>query len=388
VTAEHRIYLDGNSLGPPAPGTAAALAATVEQWERSLIGAWNEGWWELPVAVGERIAPLLGAAPGQVVVGDSTTVLWFKAVAAALRLRPDRTTIVTHAGGFPTDRHVIDALGAPVAAVGPDELAGALGPDTAVLAVTHVDYRTGRRLDMAALTAAAHAVGAVAVWDLSHSVGAMDLHLDKTGVDLAVGCTYKYLNGGPGSPAFAYVAERHLAELDQPVPGWVGHADPFSMAEAHEPAPGIRRMLSGTPSVLALVAMEHALRRFDGVDLAALRARSLELTDRFLAGAQALGLPTITPLEHDRRGSQVSLRHEQAWALTQALIAVGVVGDHRPPTSCASASRRSTPPTTTSTRPSPGLATWCARRLGAPGSTRPGPSSSERYEVMPRRSRP
>jgi kynureninase len=331
VTAERRIYLDGNSLGPPAAGTAAALAAIVEHWERSLIGGWNEGWWDLPVTVGERIAPLLGAAPGQVVVGDSTTVLWFKAVGAALRLRPGRTTIVTQAGGFPTDRHAIDALGVPVVAVPPDDLAGALGDDTAVLAVTHVDYRTGRRLDLPALTAAAHAAGAVAVWDLSHSVGAMDLHLDADGVDLAVGCTYKYLNGGPGAPAFAYVAERHLDVLDQPLPGWVGHADPFAMSEVHEPAPGIRRMLSGTPPVLALAALDHALQRFDGIDLAALRARSLELTDRFLAGAQALGLPTVTPLEHDRRGSHVSLQHEHALALTQALGAAGVVGDHRPP---------------------------------------------------------
>ena len=192
-----RIYLDGNSLGPPTPGTADTLRSLVQQWDDELIGGWNAGWWDLPVTVGERIAPLIGVAPGQVVVGDSTTVMWFKAVGAALRLRPDRTTIVTQRGGFPTDRHAIDALGAAVVAVGPDELTDALGPDTAVLAVTHVDYRTGRRLDLAALTAAAHAAGAVAVWDLSHSTGAMDLHLDEAEVDLAVGCTYKYLNGGP-----------------------------------------------------------------------------------------------------------------------------------------------------------------------------------------------
>jgi len=331
VTAPRRIYLDGNSLGPPAPGTADALAAVVEHWERSLIGGWNEGWWDLPVTVGERIARLVGAAPGQVVVGDSTTVMWSKAVSAALRLRPDRTAIVTQAGGFPTDRHAIDALGAPVVAVGPAELHGALGPDTAVLAVTHVDYRTGRRLDIAQLTAAAHGAGAVAVWDLSHSTGAMDLHLDRHEVDLAVGCTYKYLNGGPGAPAFAYVAERHLPALDQPLPGWVGHADPFSMSEAHQPAPGIRRMLSGTPSVLALVALDHALDRFDGVDLTALRARSLDLTDRFIAGTDALGLEVVTPREHDHRGSQVSVRHEHAWEVVQALAEAGVVGDFRPP---------------------------------------------------------
>ena len=331
VTAPPRIYLDGNSLGPPTSGTADRLRSLVQQWDDELIGGWNAGWWDLPVTVGERIAPLIGVAPGQVVVGDSTTVMWFKAVGAALRLRPDRRTIVTQRGGFPTDRHAIDALGAAVVAVGPDELTDALGPDTAVLAVTHVDYRTGRRLDLAALTAAAHAAGAVAVWDLSHSTGAMDLHLDEAEVDLAVGCTYKYLNGGPGSPAFAYVAERHHGVLDQPLPGWVGHADPFSMSEVHEPADGIRRMLSGTPSVLALAALDHALGRFDGVDLVALRARSLALTDRCIERADALGLEVVTPREHDDRGSQVSIRHPEAWAVVQALIEVGVVGDHRPP---------------------------------------------------------
>jgi kynureninase len=326
-----RIYLDGNSLGPPAPGTADALRALVERWDDELVGGWNAGWWDLPVVVGDRIGPLVGAAPGQVVVGDSTTIMWFKAVGAALRLRPERTTVLTQAGGFPTDRHAIDALGATVVAVGPDDLADALGPDTAVLAVTHVDYRTGRRLDMPALTAAAHAAGAVAVWDLSHSTGAMDLHLDEAEVDLAVGCTYKYLNGGPGAPAFAYVAHRHQAGLDQPLPGWVGHADPFSMSEVHEPAAGVRRLLSGSPSVLALTALEHALGRFDGVDLIALRAHSLALTDRCFAAADAAGLDVVTPREPEARGAHVSLRHEHAWEVVQALIEAGVVGDFRPP---------------------------------------------------------
>jgi kynureninase len=332
VTEERRIYLDGNSLGPPAPGTAEVLAAFVrEEWDAQRIGGWNAGWWELPVRVGDRIGRLLGAAAGQVVVGDSTTVMWFKAVSAALRLRPDRRTIVTQAGGFPTDRHVLDALDAEVVAVGADDLAGALDGTTAVLAVTHVDYRTGRRLDLPALTAAAHDIGALAVWDLSHSVGAMDLDLDRHAVDLAAGCTYKYLNGGPGAPAFAYVAARHLPALDQPIPGWVGHAEPFSMSEVHEPAAGIRRMLSGTPSVLGLVALEQGLSGFDGVDLAELRARSLALTDRAIEHADALGLAVVTPRQHDQRGSQVSLRHDHAWEVMQALIAEGVVGDVRPP---------------------------------------------------------
>lgn len=336
MTEPQRIYLDANSLGPPSPATADALAAFVGQWGEDLIDGWNgvgdrPGWWDLAVTLGDRIAPLLGAAPGQVVVGDSTTVLWFKLVAAALRLRPERSTILTQQGGFPTDRHAIDALGAPVLAVGPDELMGALGPDTAVLAITHVDYRTGRRLDLAGLTAAAHAVGAIAVWDLSHSVGAMDLHLDDAEVDLAAGCTYKYLSGGPGSPAFAFVAARHVPVLEQPIPGWVGHADPFSMDERHAPDPGIRRVLSGTPPIVALVALEAALDRFEDVDLAALRAHSITLTERCIALADELGLEVVTPRDPEQRGSHIALRHPHAWAVVQAAIAVGVVGDFRPP---------------------------------------------------------
>jgi kynureninase len=184
---------------------------------------------------------------------------------------------------------------------------------------------------MAAVTAAAHAAGALILWDLSHSVGAMDLHLDAAEVDLAVGCTYKYLNGGPGSPAFAYVAARLLPNLWQPIPGWVGHADPFSMSEVHEPAAGVRRILSGTPPALALRALDIALDRFDGADLADLRARSLELTDRCIERADDLGLEVVTPRAHEERGSQVSLRHEHAWEVVQALLDVGVVGDARPP---------------------------------------------------------
>ena len=330
---DERIYLDGNSLGPPAPGTDDVIGAVVrDEWASDLIGAWNDrGWWELPIAVGDQAAPLLGAAPGQVVVGDSTTVSWFKAVGAALRLRPDRHRIVTQTGGFPTDRHVLDALDADVTGVEADELGAAIDDATAVVALSHVDYRTGRRLDLPVLTATAHEHGAIAVWDVCHSVGAMDLHLDDDGVDLAVGCTYKYLNGGPGSPALTYVAARHLPDIQQPIPGWVGHAEPFSMSEQHVPAAGVRRMLSGTPSVLALRALEHALRQFDGVDLAELRRTGTRLTDRAIQHADALGLEVITPRDPAKRGSQISLRHDHAWEVVQALIAVRVVGDHRPP---------------------------------------------------------
>ena len=338
------IYLDGNSLGPPMPGVLDRLRRFVDdEWGAELIGGWNTcHWWELPIAVGERVGPLIGAASGQVVIGDSTTVMLHKLVTAALRARPGRPTIVTHEANFPTDRHVIDAVaaqvGARVIAVPTGELPSVLGPDTAVLCATHVDYRSGARLDLGALTAAAHAVGALALWDLSHSVGAMDLHLDADGADMAVGCTYKYLNGGPGSPAFAYVAARHLAALNQPLHGWVGHAAPFSMDETYAPAPSMRRLLSGTPPVMALVALDAALDAFDGVDLMALRAHSVELTDRFITLVDERltghGFTVATPRSSDRRGSHVSLAHAHAYEVVQAAIAAGVVGDYREPGLC------------------------------------------------------
>lgn len=331
MTPARRIYLDGNSLGPPAEGTAGVLEQLVDEWERELIGGWNAGWWDLPVAVGERIAPIVGAGPGQVVVGDSTTVMWSKLAWTALALRPGRRRIVTQAGGFPTNRHVLDALDAEVVAVAHDEITAAVDDATALVALAHVDYRTGRRHDLSAATTAAHDAGAVSLWDLSHSVGAMDLHVDETEIDLAVGCTYKYLSGGPGSPAFAYVASRHLDVVEQPIPGWVGHADPFSMSEVHVPAPGIRRLLSGTPSVVALRVLDHALHRFEGVDLAELRRTSERLTQRAIERADDLGLEVVTPRDPRERGSQVSVRHEHAWEVMQALIESGVVGDVRPP---------------------------------------------------------
>ncbi len=339
-----RIYLDGNSLGPPQPGVGAALQRLVdEQWGADLIGGWNtHGWWDAPVVVGERIARLLGAAPGQVVVGDSTSVLWYKLLVAARRLRPDRARVVTESTNFPSDRHVLDAVaaqfGVEVVAGAADELAGLIDERTAMLAVTHVNYRTGARLDLAELTGIAHDRGAVAVWDLSHSVGAMELELDRAGADLAVGCTYKYLNGGPGAPAFAYVAARHLAVLDQPIPGWVGHAEPFSMDERYVPAGTIRRLLSGTPPVLSLAALDAALDAWEGVDPAALRETSLALTDRFISLADARladhGFEVVTPRDRARRGSQVSLAHDHAWEIIQALIEHGVVGDFRRPSIC------------------------------------------------------
>lgn len=339
-----RIYLDGNSLGPPSGDQAGRLADFVtSQWDADLIRGWtSQGWWEAPLRIGDRIGRLLGAAAGQVVVGDNTTIMLYKMIGAGLNLRSDRRSIVTHTANFPTDRHVIDsvarATGVGVRAVSSSDLIDAIDESAAVVVATHVDFRSAERFDMAEVTAAAHDAGAVVVWDLSHSVGAMDVHLDACDVDLAVGCTYKYLNGGPGSPAFAYVASRHLPLLDQPLPGWIGHADPFSMAEDHRPAADVRRVLSGTPPVLGLASLDIALDRFDEVDMTELRRASLALTDRFMDLADrrlaGYGFSVITPRDHERRGSHVSLSHPDAYAIVQALVAAGVVGDFREPSLC------------------------------------------------------
>lgn len=323
---------------------AARLAEFVtDQWSADLIRGWNEqGWWELPIRLGDRIGDLIGAGPGQIAVGDTTTIMLHKLVAGALALRPDRRTIVTHTGNFPTDRHVIDAIaaaaGATVIAVASGELIEAIDGDTAMVVATHVDFRSSFRLDMGSITAAAHGAGAVVVWDLCHTAGAMDCSVDADGVDLAVGCTYKYLNGGPGSPAFGYVAARHLAEFRNPLPGWIGHADPFSMDERYRPAADIRKLLSGTPPVIALTALAAALDAFEGVDMAELRRHSVALTDRFIAGADDRlaehGFRVATPRRSCVRGSHVSLAHDQAYAITQAAIAAGIVGDYRDPNLC------------------------------------------------------
>jgi kynureninase len=333
------VYLDGNSLGPPPRAVGPAVNALLAEWSRDLIAGWDDGWWDAPVTVGEKVAPLLGAAPGQVVVCDSTSVNFYKLLVAALQLRPSRTRLVTVEGNFPTDRYLITEIapqrGIDVDTVPASEIEAALGPETAVLTLTHVDYRTGQRHDLAGLTRAAHRAGAVVLWDLSHSVGAVPLALDEDDVDLAVGCSYKYLNGGPGAPAWCYVAARHQDGLHSPLTGWVGHEDPFAMAEHFRPARGVRRLLAGTPAVLSLRGLDAALDAFAGVTMGELREKSVALTDLFIAlvddRLRGLGFEVLTPREHDRRGSQVSLRHPAAAALVAELAACGVVGDHRPP---------------------------------------------------------
>jgi kynureninase len=333
------VYLDGNSLGPPPRAVRPAVTDLLSEWSGDLIAGWDHGWWDAPVAVGEKVAPLLGAAAGQVVVCDSTSVNFYKLLVAALRMRPDRHRIVTAEGNFPTDRYLVAEVaaqhGAAIDVVPADQLVAALGSDTAALTLTHVDYRTGARHDLAALTAAAHGAGAITVWDLSHSVGAFPLELDDDLVDFAVGCSYKYLNGGPGAPAWCYVAQRHQAGLRSPLTGWVGHDDPFAMFDEYRPATGVRRLLAGTPSPLALRALDAALDAFGGVSMADVRVKSLALSDLLIDLADErlvpLGFEVVTPRDHARRGSHVSLRHPDAARLVEELAACGVIGDHRPP---------------------------------------------------------
>jgi kynureninase len=334
------VYLDGNSLGALPRAVPERLARVVaEEWGQGLIGSWNTAdWINLPRRVAAKIAPLVGADASDVHVGDSTSVTLFKTMVAACRLRPGRSVIVLEPGTFPTDAHVASGvartLGVTLRWCDPADPAAALDEHVALLALTHVDFRTGAMFDMAALTAAAHEAGALVQWDLCHSTGAVPVDLTAADADLAVGCTYKYLNGGPGSPAFAWVAPRHQDALEQPIPGWMGHARPFDMSLEHEPAAGAARLASGTPPVLALSALDAALDVFAGVPAGTLRQQSLSLTDYFieLVDARLPGtFEVVTPREHARRGSQVSLRHPEAYGVVQALIARGVVGDFRTP---------------------------------------------------------
>jgi kynureninase len=335
------IYLDGNSLGAlPRAVKARVNDVVATQWGEGLIRSWNtHDWIDLPARVGERIAKLIGAAPGTVMVADSTSVNLFKALVAALRLRPDRKVILSERDNFPTDAYiaagVADLLGQghELRLVEPNEIAGALSDEVAVLMLTEVNYRTGARLDMAKLTAAAHAAGALTIWDLCHSAGAFPVDLSGANADFAVGCGYKYLNGGPGAPAFIYAAPLHLDGLRQPLTGWLGHAAPFTFAETYHPAEGIGAMRVGTPPVVSMSALDAALDVFDGVDLTALRAKADALFELFVGEVQRLApdLELATPTDPARRGTQVSLRHPEAYAAMQALIAAGVIGDFREP---------------------------------------------------------
>lgn len=335
------IYLDGNSLGAMPRAVPARMHKAIEQeWATGLIRSWNDAdWYPAPQRVGARIARLVGAEDNEVIVADSTSVNLFKLLVAALRMRPGRSLMLGERGNFPTDAYVAQGVaeitGTQFRAVEPEEVLAALNEDVAVLALTHVNYKSGQAYEMAAVTRRAHEVGALVIWDLAHTAGAMPCALNDCQVDFAVGCGYKYLNGGPGAPSFAFVARRHQEGLRQPLTGWHGHARPFAFTHGYEPAPGIDRMLVGTAPQLGLIALEAALTAFDGVDLQALRAKSVALTGLFIAlvdqelGAHGFGL--ATPRDPALRGSQVSLTHPEGYAIVQALIARGVIGDFRAP---------------------------------------------------------
>ncbi|MCW2496032.1 kynureninase [Jatrophihabitans sp.] len=332
-------YLDGNSLGALPAHVPARLKTVIEgEWGTDLVTSWNaNGWWELPVRVGDRIGALVGAAPGQVLCGDSTSVQLFQVLTALARLRPDRHTLITDGAGFPTDQYLADSvarlLGLTVVRVSPSDVESVLDDDVALVAFSAVDYRTGERWDAPAITEAVHAAGAVLTWDLAHAAGCMPFGLDEIGADAAVGCSYKYLNGGPGAPAWLYVAQRHQDALDLPLTGWQGHAEPFALEPSYRPAGGIERARVGTPPLLSMTALDAALDVFDDLDMNVVRAKSEALTQLVLdyAAAYLPGVTSATPADPRRRGSQVSLRLEHAYEVTQALIARGVIGDFRAP---------------------------------------------------------
>ena len=341
VLPDGTIYLDGNSLGALPKATSPHLFDVIErQWGEDLITSWNRhGWIEWPQRIAARLAPIVGAKPNELLIADSTTVCLFKLLGAAVAARPCRSTIVTEQGNFPTDVYAAEGLinlcpGLELKAVPAAELAGALDEDTAVLFLTHVDYRSGARHDMEALNAAAHAAGALTLWDLSHSAGAIQLDLNGSGSDLAVGCGYKYLNGGPGAPAFLFVAEQLQDSLQSPLSGWMGHASPFDFASSYSPAAGINRFLTGTPSILALAALEAGLSTFEGVSMAPIEAKAEAITAFFVdAVEQSCGdeLALASPRDPKARGSHVCFAHPQGYAVMQALIARGITGDFRPP---------------------------------------------------------
>ncbi|MFC9495639.1 kynureninase [Streptomyces sp. NPDC056982] len=336
------VYLDGNSLGAlPAHVPGRVEDVVRRQWGELRIRSWTEsGWWTAPERIGDRIAPLVGAAEGQIVVGDSTSVNVFKALVGAVRLAGEgRDEILVDATTFPTDGYIAESAarmtGCTLRPLTPAEVPGALGDRTAAVLLNHVDYRTGRLHDLPALTAAVRRAGAVSVWDLCHSAGALPVGLDEHGVDLAVGCTYKYLNGGPGSPAYLYVRSDLQSRFDSPLPGWNSHAEPFGMRPSYEAGDGAVRGRVGTPDILSMLALEAALDVWDGVPVDAVRAKSLALTDFFLECVEAYvpagRVESVTPAAHAERGSQVALRADDAGAVMERLIAMGVVGDFRAP---------------------------------------------------------
>jgi kynureninase len=343
VLPEGLIYLDGNSLGPMPRAAADILRHTIErEWSQDLIRSWNDaGWFDLPVRLGDRLGALIGAAPGQTIVCDTTSINLFKAIHAAIALRPDRDVVIAEDESFPTDLYIVEgamkSAGRPISR----RLLGTDGPSiealldrrVAVAVLSQVNYRTGALHDMAAVTKQLHDAGALVVWDLCHSIGVVDIAFDRDAVDFAVGCTYKYLNGGPGSPAFIAVATVHQAAAQHPLSGWWGHAAPFAFDRDFRPDPGIKRFLCGTQPIISLRGVEAALDAMAGAEIAALRRKSLALTELFMARVAALlpDLDIVTPRQASLRGSQVGIAFDRGYAVVQAMIARGVIGDFRAP---------------------------------------------------------
>lgn len=338
------IYLDGNSLGPLPHGVDERVRRVIrQQWGRDLITSWNKhGWWDLPLTVGRKLAPIIGAAPDEVVVTDATSVQLYKLLMTAARLRPERSVIVTEPGSFPTNSYiavsVAETLGLTVrwwSVEDEPDIAEVLDDDVAVVSLCHVDYRLGRMHDAATVTRKVHDAGALMLWDLCHSAGAVDVQLDEWEADFAAGCGYKYLNGGPGAPSFAYVNAAWLDAVQQPISGWHGHAAPFALERDYRAADGVRRMQTGSNSVIAMAALDAALDAFEGVTMADVRAKSLALTDFFIHlvdySLGQFGATIEAPRDPAQRGSQVCVRVENAYGFVQALIKRGVVGDFREP---------------------------------------------------------
>ncbi|WP_170769243.1 kynureninase [Ruegeria lacuscaerulensis] len=335
------VYLDGNSLGPlPRAAGDRVNDMLVKEWGQMLITGWNKaGWMGLPVALGDRIGRLIGAEPGAVVTGDTLSIKVYQAVASALELRPDRKVVLSDSGNFPSDLYMVDGLlrslgpDYELRVVAPEDVADNITEDVAVLMLTEVDYRSGRMHDMKALTELAHANGAITVWDLAHSAGAIPVDLSGCNADFAVGCTYKYLNGGPGAPAFIYVAPRLADRVRPALSGWLGHEAPFAFDLDYRPGGGIERMRVGTPPIIQMTALSAAMDIWDMADMADVRAKSVELTELFIARVEATcpELLLASPRDPNQRGSQVSFRFTEGYAAMQALIARGVIGDFRAP---------------------------------------------------------
>ncbi len=338
---EGMIYLDGNSLGPLPKGVTEHVASMmIGQWGANLIKGWNvDGWMAQPMRVGDQVGRIIGAAPGSVVMGDTLSLKVYQALSAALQMRPDRKVVISDSGNFPTDLYMAEGLirhlnaGHELCVVAPEDVAGAINEDVAAVMITQVDYRTGRIHDMNAITAKAHGAGAVMIWDLAHSAGAIQMGMADSNAEFAVGCTYKYLNGGPGAPAFIYVRPDIADSIDPALAGWLGHDTPFAFERSYRPAEGVERMRVGTPPVLQLTALEEAMKVWDDVNMNDLRAASVQLSEVFIAEVEARcpDLRLASPRDPALRGSQVSFHFEHGYAAMQALIARDVIGDFRAP---------------------------------------------------------